>query len=82
MDVAGWCAIAIVVSMVFMGLTYAILPTSATARHYLTTAPMVGFVLVSVRKFKIFLVDTLALTVQSRPPTLSPWRMLLINVMI
>ncbi|KIN07169.1 hypothetical protein OIDMADRAFT_110844 [Oidiodendron maius Zn] len=47
MDIAGWCAIAIIVSMVFMGLTYTLLPPSATARHYLTTTPMLGFVLVS-----------------------------------
>ena len=49
MMVAGWAAIAIEVFMVFMGLTYILLPTSATARHYLTTLPMIGFVLVSVR---------------------------------
>ncbi|KIM93696.1 hypothetical protein OIDMADRAFT_184664 [Oidiodendron maius Zn] len=46
MLVAGWCAIAIIVSMVVMALTYTVLPTSATGRHYLTTVPMIGFILV------------------------------------
>lgn len=48
-QVAGWLAIAIVTAMVFMALTYTFLPASATARHYLTTAPMFGFVFMSVR---------------------------------
>lgn len=34
--------------MVFMCLTYVVLPTSATARHYLTTAPIIGFIFLSV----------------------------------
>jgi hypothetical protein len=46
--VAGWLAIAIVTAVAFMGLTYVFLPVSATARHYLTTAPMIGFVFMSV----------------------------------
>lgn len=82
MQLAGWCAIAVVVSMVFMGATYAVLPTSATARHYLTTAPMIGFILVSVRKSECSLTSSMLLTVQPRLHILSHLHVLQINAMI
>ncbi|CRG83017.1 hypothetical protein PISL3812_00365 [Talaromyces islandicus] len=48
LDIAGWCGIAVVVILVLFLITYTVVPKIYTARHYLTTVPAVGFLLLSI----------------------------------
>jgi hypothetical protein len=43
-----WIGLAVLILMVISALTYIVLPTSATQRHYLTSSPLMGFIFMSV----------------------------------
>lgn len=48
LDIVGWCAIPVFAIIFLFLLTFAILPKEATGRHYLTTVPAIGFLLLPV----------------------------------
>ncbi|GAD94411.1 hypothetical protein UREG_07549 [Paecilomyces variotii No. 5] len=47
-NLALWPSIAVLFLLVLLLLTFAVLPASATERHYLTTSPLLGFLLMSI----------------------------------
>ncbi|KAL5335563.1 hypothetical protein BJX70DRAFT_401462 [Aspergillus crustosus] len=47
-DIVPWIGLAVLILMVISALTYILLPTSETQRHYLTSSPLMGFIFMSV----------------------------------
>ncbi|KAL3478511.1 hypothetical protein BJX99DRAFT_104714 [Aspergillus californicus] len=47
-DIVPWIGLAVLVLMIISGLTYIVLPTSDTQRHYLTSSPLMGFIFMSI----------------------------------
>ncbi|KAL4877427.1 hypothetical protein BJY04DRAFT_222176 [Aspergillus karnatakaensis] len=47
-EIVPWIGLAVLILMVISALTYILLPTSETQRHYLTSSPLAGFIFMSV----------------------------------
>ncbi|KAL2783113.1 hypothetical protein BJX66DRAFT_345238 [Aspergillus keveii] len=47
-NMVPWIGLAVLILMVISALTYIVLPTSATQRHYLTSSPLMGFIFMSI----------------------------------
>ncbi|KAL4793033.1 hypothetical protein BDV19DRAFT_380353 [Aspergillus venezuelensis] len=47
-DIVPWIAVGVLVLMVISALTFILLPTSDTQRHYLTSSPLMGFIFMSI----------------------------------
>ncbi|KAL4871482.1 hypothetical protein BDV12DRAFT_194248 [Aspergillus spectabilis] len=47
-DIVPWIGLAVLILMVISALTYIVLPTSETQRHYLTSSPLMGFIFMAV----------------------------------
>ncbi|KAL2814689.1 hypothetical protein BDW59DRAFT_176390 [Aspergillus cavernicola] len=47
-DMVPWIGLAVLILMLISGLTYLVLPASETQRHYLTSAPLMGFIFMTI----------------------------------
>lgn len=56
-NLALWPSIGVLFLLVLLLVTFVVLPVSATERHYLTTSPLLGFLLMSVRSFTLYAIE-------------------------